>query len=66
MVNKEKMKELDSHWQEVMNLAKQYGFLYITYGGTATLVIHEEQLKANGEEAYIERQKEMFGIDMRE
>ena len=27
MINKEEIKELDSHWNEVMDLAKKYGFI---------------------------------------
>ena len=27
MVDHNKMKEMDSHWKEVMNLAEKYGFI---------------------------------------
>lgn len=41
MVNQEKMKELDSHWKEVMDLAWQYGFIAQAYGGMAILLTHK-------------------------
>lgn len=63
-VNQEKLKELDSHWEEVMKLAEQYGFINYAFGGSAILLTHKNQLEANGEEKYILRQKSMFGIDM--
>lgn len=66
MVNQEKMKELDSHWKEVMGLAEQYGFLTQAYGGAAILLTHRNQLDADGEETYILRQRSMFGIDVGE
>ncbi len=44
MVNQEKMKELDSHWKEVMDLAWQYGFIAQAYGGMAILLTHKNQL----------------------
>lgn len=65
-VNKKKMKEFDSHWNEVMELAKKYGFIVGAYGGTATLATHDNQLEAFGEEDYIHKQREMFGIDVTE
>lgn len=64
-VNREKVKSLDSHWKEIMDLAKKYGFIGQAFGGTAILLTHENQLEANGEEKYINRQKEMFGIDVK-
>lgn len=64
MVDKEKMKELDSHWNDVMNLAEQYGFIAQAAGGAAILLTHKNQLKADGEEEYIYRQRSMFGIEM--
>lgn len=66
MVNQEKMKEMDSHWEEVMDLAKQYGFIGQAAGGTAILLTHENQLAADGEEKYIRRQRSLFEIDMGE
>lgn len=65
MVNQEKMRELDSHWKEVMGLAEQYGFITQAYGGAAILLTHRNQLDADGEEAYISRQGSMFGIDVK-
>jgi len=64
-VNKDKLKELDSHWIEVMDLAEKYGFIGQAFGGTAVLLTHKNQLEADGEEKYIRRQKELFEIDMR-
>lgn len=63
-VNEEKLKELDSHWSEVLGLAVQYGFVVQAYGGTATLLTHKNQLEAAGEEQYIARQRDMNRIDM--
>lgn len=64
MVDDEKMKELDCHWKEVMDLAQQYGFIGYAYGGTSILLTHENQLKKDGEEKYLFRQHSMFGINM--
>lgn len=64
MVNQEKMKELDSHWKDVMDLAEQYGFIGQAAGGTAILLTHKNQLEADGEEKYIYRQRSLFGIEM--
>lgn len=64
MVNKEKIKELDSHWKEVMNLAEKYGFICQAYAGTAILATHENQLETFKEDEYLYRQKNMFHIDM--
>lgn len=63
-VNTDKLKELDSHWSEVLGLAAQYGFVVQAYGGTATLLTHKNQLEAIGEEQYIVRQRAMHRIDM--
>lgn len=65
-VNMDKLAELDSHWNEVMELAVNYGFITQAYGGTATLITHMGQLNALGEEQYIYRQRNMNGIDMEE
>lgn len=65
VVNQEKVRELDSHWKEVMDLAEQYGFIGQAFSGTAILLTHQNQLEADGEEKYIHRQKNMFGIDMK-
>lgn len=64
-VNKDKLKELDSHWSEVMELAEKYGFIGQAFGGTAVLLTHKNQLEADGEEKYIRRQKDLFGLDMK-
>ena len=64
--NERKMKEFDSHWNEVMELAKKYGFVVGGYGGTATLATHEAQLEVFGEEDYLRKQRELFGFDMDE
>lgn len=63
-VNRNKLKELDSHWSEVVGLAAQYGFVVQAYGGAVTLLTHKNQLEAVGEEQYIRRQREMNSIDM--
>lgn len=64
MVDQEKMKELDSHWKEVMDLAQQYDFIGQAAGGAAILLTHKNQLEADGEEKYIYRQYSLFGIKM--
>lgn len=64
MIDRKKFKELDSHWKEVMDLAQKYGFIWQTYGGTAVLSTHKNQLEMYGEETYIYRQKSVFEIDM--
>lgn len=64
MVNQEKLKEMDSHWTEVMKLAEKYGFIGQAAGGTAVLLTHKNQLECDGEEKYIRRQKSLFKIDM--
>ncbi len=63
-VSMEKIKGMDSHWQEVMNMAKQYGFIIQSYGGSAVLLTHKNQLEARGAEQYLFTQKQMFGNDM--
>ena len=63
-VNKDKLKELDGHWNEVVGLAAQYGFVVQAYGGAVTLLTHKNQLEAAGEEQYIARQRDMNRIDM--
>lgn len=65
-VNMDKLKELDGHWNDVMELAVRYGFITQAYGGTATLATHKNQLEAYRAENYIERQREMHRIDMEE
>jgi len=65
-VNMDKLKELDGHWNDVMELAVRYGFITQAYGGTATLATHKNQLEAYRAENYIKRQREMHRIDMEE
>ena len=60
-VNKDKLAELDSHWKEVMELAEKYGFITQAYGGVAELATHKNQIDSFGEQAYIQRQEQMFG-----
>lgn len=60
-VDTDMLKELDSHWKEVMGLAERYGFIVQAYGGTATLATHKVQLEAAGEERYLDNQRVMFG-----
>lgn len=64
MLDMDKIKELDSHWKEVMDLAVQYGFVQQAAGGTAILLTHKNQIELEGEERYIYLQKEMNGIDV--
>lgn len=64
MINMDKLKELDSHWSEVVGLAVQYGFVVQGYGGMVTLLSHKNQLEAVGEEQYIARQRSVNCIDM--
>ncbi|MCI9596658.1 MAG: hypothetical protein HFE75_05040 [Firmicutes bacterium] len=66
MINQRKLKEMDAHWKEVMDLAERHGFIGQAFGGTAILLTHENQVKADGEEKYLDRQTRMFGIDMEE
>ena len=51
---------MDKYWEEVMELAKKYGFIIQAYGGTATLATHDVQKKHFGEEEYL-RIQEMNG-----
>jgi hypothetical protein len=53
---------MDKHWNEVMELAKKYGFIVQAYGGTATLATHENQKSQLGEKRYEEIQK-MNGLE---
>ena len=61
MIDQDNIKEIDSHWNEVMDLAVKYGFITYAYGGTAILVTHANQLKEYGEEKYRQFQKNRFG-----
>lgn len=60
-INKDKLKELDGHWKEVMDLAEKYGFITQAYGGVAVLATHKNQIDSFGEQTYIQRQEQMFG-----
>lgn len=53
MIDENKVKELDSHWNEVMDLAVKYGFICVAYGGTAMLSTHKNQIESLGEEKYL-------------
>lgn len=48
---------MDNHWNEVMELAKKYGFIVQAYGGVVTLATHESQKSQLGMERYEEIQK---------
>ena len=61
MIYDNNIKELDSHWNEVMDLAEKYGFITYAFGGTAILATHANQLKEYGEEEYRKFQKTRFG-----
>lgn len=63
-INTDKVKEMDSHWKEVMDLAVKYGFVCQAFGGTATLMTHKNQTEVLKEEDYLYRQQGMHGIDM--
>lgn len=63
-VNTDKLAELDGHWNEVMELARQYGFITQAYGGTAVLMTHKNQLEQLGAERYIYWQQNLNRIDM--
>lgn len=53
MIDENKVKELDSHWNEVMDLAVKYGFICQSYGGAAMLATHKNQIETFGEEKYL-------------
>lgn len=50
-----KLEELDSHWQEVMELAEKYGFIVQSFGGTATLATHMEYIEQLGTDKAAQR-----------
>ena len=52
---KERLDELDSHWEEVMRLAERYGFIMFAGGGVATLATNREYLRANDPKALADR-----------
>ena len=47
----------DLHWQEVMALAKKYGFIYHAGGGVALLMTHKNQIEQHGEAEYLRIQQ---------
>lgn len=56
----------DSHWVEVLELAKNYGFICRVNGETATLSTNRQQLECLGEDRYDAVQgqvdAEIFGL----
>lgn len=64
MIDYEKAEMLDKRWKDVMELAKQNGFIMQAYGGVALLGTHQNQIKEFGEKDYLKRQWEMHRIDM--
>lgn len=56
-VSRESGIQADRHWKEVMDLARQYGFIAQAYGGTALLITHRVQLEEYGERGYLRIQK---------
>jgi len=48
---------MDNHWQEVMDMARRYGYITAAYGGTAALMTHENQRELLGEKEYKRIQK---------
>lgn len=48
----------DDHWQEVLEYAKQFGFIVQAYGGVATLATHEVQNHNLSEQQYELNQRE--------
>lgn len=42
----------DKHWDEVMELAKKYGFIVQAFGGTATLISNKNQIEYYGYHKY--------------
>ena len=47
----------DERWNEVMQLAKQYGFIIQAAAGTAILATHKNQIEHYGEEKYRDIQR---------
>ena len=52
-VDRRKIQQNDEHWEEVIALAKKYGFICQTYSESAVLVTNRRQLMALGEENFI-------------
>lgn len=42
----------DKHWEEVLSLAAKYGFILVSYEGTASLATNKNQFEHLGEEKY--------------
>jgi len=53
--------ERDQGWNEVMELAKKYGFIVQAYGGTAMLATNTNQLETWGKDAYLLKQEQFYG-----
>lgn len=58
-----KLAELDSHWQEIMELAEKYGFIVQSFGGTATLATHAEYIEQLGMDKAAQRLR-MCDVEM--
>jgi hypothetical protein len=51
------MSQADAHWEEVLKLAEQHGFIVQAFGGAAVLATHAVQIEQYGEERYRQIQK---------
>ncbi|MGM0220093.1 hypothetical protein [Enterococcus sp. AZ126] len=60
-INKDKVKEMDSNWKEVMRIAEENGFILDAYSGTASLATINAQIEFLGEKEFIKRFKARFG-----
>lgn len=49
--------EHDKNWDKVMKLAKENGFIIQAFGGTATLICNDEQIKNYGYNQYKQIQR---------
>lgn len=58
-----KLRQLDCHWREVMELAERYGFIVQSYGGIATLSTHTEYIDQLGAEKAAQRLR-MCNVEM--
>ncbi len=59
----DRLKELDSHWTEVVKLAEKYGFIVQSYGGVAVLATNAEYRNVNGSKALADRLR-MQNVDI--
>lgn len=57
------LEKLDGHWQEVLELAEQYGFIVQSFGGTATLATHTEYIEQLGHDKEAQRLR-MCNVEM--